>query len=219
MLQSLDINEFDEPLYEGASITTMHYHKEIFDFGNAAHLSEAAMNKLLLLIHKALPDGNKMVKNFKKLTSIFQYSSSFTESKICAHCLITIDEENVCSDTCRRNTTDRSVEDIVEFIKMDSSKKQLIDIIRRNKQMIIDYPRVVDEISSCDIMTAKVYRERFKNKITSDDTASVTLMLHIDGFPLVHWTKKHTWLFTASIIEIPPFLRENKFNMILVSLW
>lgn len=220
LLESVSGDEVNRPLYEGAPVMAKFYHKQLFEFANSVRLDVKAMNKLLKLIDSALPHPNNLVKSYKKLTSIFQLSSSFLETTVCVICSNIIDLNNHCSYTCQQNELERRVGDIIEFVSMDQSKKQLVDVIRRNKHLIIDYPRLVDETLPCDIMTRSIYRKKRKNKqLLLDQRYPVTLMLHIDGFPVVHWTKKHTWLVTGSIIEIPPCLRENQINMLLISLW
>ncbi|CAF2984155.1 unnamed protein product [Rotaria sp. Silwood2] len=212
--------EVDEPLYNGASITFRCYHKQILEFGNLVKLNDSNMSKLLKLIDNALPIGNKLVKSNKKLVSIFQEHSSFTKVLKCTKCLEIVNNNNCCSITCEQNQTQRRVGDIIEHLSVGRSNKQLIEIIRRNKQLILNYPQLVEKLLPCDVMTRLVYHKKKKNLQTiSNNMFPITLMLHIDSTPIVHWTKKHTWLVTASIVEIPPPLRENQFNLLLLSLW
>ncbi|CAF1265868.1 unnamed protein product [Rotaria sp. Silwood1] len=212
--------ELDEPLYDGAPVTFIRYHKQILEFGNLVKLNGSNMNKLLKLIGNALPIGNKLVKSHRKLVSIFQERSSFNEVLRCTKCLEIIDNNNYCSIICEKNQCQRRVGDIIEHISVDRSNRQLIEIIRRNKHLILSYPQLVDKLLPCDVMTGLVYEKIIKNlQTSSNNTFPITLMLHIDSTPIVHWNKKHTWLVTASIIEIPPPLRENQFNILLLSVW
>jgi len=121
---------------------------------------------------------------------------------------------------CARNECQRLVNDVIEHVSVDCSNRQLIAIIRRNKHLILDYPQFVDKLLPCDVLTGSVYEKKRKDlQTTSNDTFPITLMLHIDSTPIVHWSKKHTWLVTASIVEIPPPLRENQVNLLLLSVW
>ena len=178
------------------------------------------MNKLLKLIGNALPIGNKLLKSYKKVVSIFQKTSSFNEVLRCTNCLKIIDNDNHCSITCEQNDCQRGVSCVIEHISADRSNTQLIEIIRRNKHLILNYPQLVDKLLPCDVMTGSIYEEKQKYlQAISDDTYPVTLMLHIDSTPIVHWSRKYTWFVTASIVEIPPPLRENQLNLLLLSVW
>ncbi|CAF4442449.1 unnamed protein product [Rotaria sp. Silwood2] len=211
--------EADEPLYTGAPVTFKSYHKQILEFGASVKLSESNMNKLLNLIGNALPIENKLLKSYKKILTIFETTSTFNEALKCRYCLATIDRTNSCSIICGQNNCQRRIGDVIEHITVNRSYGQLIEIIRRNKNLILNYPQLANNLLPGDIITGSIYQQKRKNLKALNDTYPITLMIHIDGFPLIHWTKKHTWLVTGSIAEIPPPLRENQLNMLLLSLW
>ncbi|CAF3640968.1 unnamed protein product [Rotaria socialis] len=211
--------ELDQPLYDGAPVSIKCYHKQIVDFGNLVQLTDSNMNKLLKLIRNALPFKNKLLKSYKKVVSLFQKKSSFNEVLRCTSCLEIINN-NYCSIICERNYSQRLVGDVIEHFSTDRSNTQLIDVIRRNKQLILTYPQLVDKLLQCDVMTQLICKEKRKElQAASNDTYPITLMLHIDSTPIVHWSRKHTWFVTASIVEIPPPLRENHLNLLLLSIW
>ncbi|CAM4847675.1 unnamed protein product, partial [Rotaria magnacalcarata] len=213
------VEQEDEPLYSGAPVTFKSYHKQILEFGNSVKLSDSDMNKLLQLIGNALPIENKLLKSYKKLLTTFKTTSSFNQELKCKYCLRRIDRTNSCSLICEQNKSQRRIGDIIEHVSINRSYGQLIEIIRRNKHLILDYPQIANNLLPCDVISGSTYQEKRKNLKSLNGTYPVTLMIHIDGFQLVHWTKKHSWLVTASIAEIPPPLRENKLNMLLLSLW
>jgi hypothetical protein len=47
----------------------------------------------------------------------------------------------------------------------------------------------------------------------------ISLMLHLDGISLGESNKLSLWLFSCSIIELPPHLRNKRSNMPLLSAW
>lgn len=207
-------------MYEGAPITTNYFHKQIYEFGNSVKLNHSSMNNLLKLIKNALPVENKLMKSYKNIISLFKKSTSFNETLRCTTCLEIIKQNNSCSMFCEKNGQQRQTDNYIEHVYIHSLDKQLIDIIRRNKHLITTYPQLADKLLQCDVTTGLVYQEKKKNlQKISNDIHMITLMLYIDGTPIVRWTKKHTWLVMASIAEIPPPLRENKYNMLLLSVW
>ncbi|CAF3091060.1 unnamed protein product [Rotaria sp. Silwood2] len=220
-VQSAEIiaEQEDEPLYTGAPVTFKSYHKQILEIGNSVKLSDSNMNKLLQLIGNALSIENKLLRSYKKLLTAFKITSTFNQELKCKYCLRIIDKTNSCSIICKQDKCQRRIGDVIEHVSVNRSYGQLIEIIRRNKHLILDYPQIANNLLPCDVISGSTYQEKRKNLKSLNGTYSVTLMIHIDGFQLVHWTKKYTWLVTASIAEIPPPLRENKLNMLLLSLW
>lgn len=51
------------------------------------------------------------------------------------------------------------------------------------------------------------------------DTNFISLILHIDGVSLSKSTKLMLWLLSGVFIELPPHLRYQRSNMILLSIW
>ena len=43
--------------------------------------------------------------------------------------------------------------------------------------------------------------------------------MHLDGVGLTKSTKLKLWLFSGSIVELPPQLRYRRYNMPLISIW
>ncbi|CAF4295757.1 unnamed protein product, partial [Rotaria sordida] len=160
----------DELLYTGAPVTSKSYHKQILEFGNSVKLSDSNMNKLLQLIGNALPIENKLLRSYKKLLTAFKITSTFNQEHKCQ----------------------RRIGDVIEYVSVNRSYGQLIEIIRRNKQLILDCPQIANNLLPCDVISGSIYQEKRKNLKSLNGTYSVTLMIHIDGFQLVHWTKKQT---------------------------
>ncbi|CAF1423541.1 unnamed protein product, partial [Rotaria sordida] len=193
--QSVEITaeQEDEPLYTNAPVTSKSYHKQILEFGNSVKLSDSNMNKLLQLIGNALPIENKLLKSYKKLLTAFKTTSTFNQELKCKYCLRIIDKTNSCSIICKQDKCQRRIGDVIEHVSVNRSYGQLIEIIRRNKHLILDYPQIANNLLPCDVISGSTYQEKRKNLKSLNGTYSVTLMIHIDGFQLVQWTKKHTW--------------------------
>ena len=47
----------------------------------------------------------------------------------------------------------------------------------------------------------------------------VSLLLHLDGVGLTRSTQLKLWLFSGSIVELPPKLHNRRYNMIALSIW
>jgi hypothetical protein len=47
----------------------------------------------------------------------------------------------------------------------------------------------------------------------------LTLLLHVDGISVPKSSRLKMWLFSSSIIELPPQLRYRRYNMPIISFW
>ncbi|CAF4164439.1 unnamed protein product [Rotaria magnacalcarata] len=82
------------------------------------------------------------------------------------------------------------------------------------------------------------YKERIKNNINDHETQDlpfgqlyrdllekyhleniISILLHVDGISLTRSTRLKMWLFSGSLVELPPLLRYRRYNMLLLSIW
>ncbi|CAF5161886.1 unnamed protein product, partial [Rotaria magnacalcarata] len=67
-------------------------------------------------------------------------------------------------------------------------------------------------------MTDICYGEFYCNK-SNVTTNRITFTVHVDGSPLVKSSKQSMWPCFASIVELPPPIRDYQKNIVLLSLW
>ncbi|CAF1305257.1 unnamed protein product, partial [Didymodactylos carnosus] len=215
----IEPNENDEvPLYPGSTISARQYHKSIINFCSESRLDEKNTTKLLRLIATALPLGHNLVKTTAKLYNTIDNRPSFVEKLLCCKCMFSIASQNRCSTSCELNGKQHLVKDVIEWVR--ATDYQLEEVIRRNKNLIKTYPSSSTHFVPCDIIAQEFYQRKYSDLRDIDDNVyPVTLSLHLDGAPIVKWSKKQTWLFSASIVEIPPPLRDYTTNLILLGFW
>lgn len=65
------------------------------------------------------------------------------------------------------------------------------------------------------------FNRLYQNMISrlANDTNFVSLILHIDGVSICKSSKLTLWLLSGVFIELPPHLRYQRSNMILLSIW
>ena len=60
----------------------------------------------------------------------------------------------------------------------------------------------------------------YQQLLTMNDGENlISLLLHADGIGLTRSTKLKMWMFSGSLIELPPKLRNRHCNMVLISIW
>lgn len=96
----------------------------------------------------------------------------------------------------------------------------VIRILTRLSSSIIQYRAKIalndDSEHTKDIPFGSLYQDLLKK---NDGKNLLTLLLHLDGVSVTRSTKLKMWLFSASIVELPPKLRSRRCNMVLISIW
>ncbi|CAM4944421.1 unnamed protein product [Rotaria socialis] len=111
---------------------------------------------------------------------------------------------------------EKSIADIYDINLKDvftKLVKRLTPIIEEYKQKIYNN---IDEQETQDILFGYLYGELLK-EYSSENILS--LILHLDGVGLTRSSKLKMWLFSGSIVELPPIFRYRRYNMILMSIW
>lgn len=98
--------------------------------------------------------------------------------------------------------------DIDEIVHLDA-QSQLSAIVDRNYSFL-NKPQLYP---FSDVCNGDYYRNR-PNKQNQ-----LTLIVHCDGAPLVRSSKQSIWPLFASIVELPPPIREHQRNIVLLALW
>ena len=100
---SMDDDNFDQPLYPGATLTYFESHLQVFQYALRHRLTKLAFGDLLNLIDNHLPPTNSMVslyklkKHFLHLYQDITYTTHFCCSS-CHACLPTL--ETPCPNDC-----------------------------------------------------------------------------------------------------------------------
>jgi hypothetical protein len=86
---------------------------------------------------------------------------------------------------------------------------QLNAIVNRN-EAFLNKPELYP---SSDVCRGTYYARR------SNAVNQLTLIVHCDGAPLIRSSKQSIWPLFASVVELPPPIREHQRNIILLALW
>jgi hypothetical protein len=99
-------------------------------------------------------------------------------------------------------------------------KEQLKSIITRNISL---FDRT-EFFPPFDIKSSSLYKTSTtltsqSNNLSNPTVYPITLNIHTDGAPLVRSVKLSLWPCLASIVELPPQIREKQINIVVLSLW
>ena len=206
---SEDDYDFDgRPLYNGSSITVNHAIHQISDFYLNANLDKHKVNGLLRLIKHLLPKPNFLPSAWKGVQKSFHRVTSTSLNLLCDNCYhsCSSDGKNFkscvnpkCSTSFRR----REATEIIEIVRFDV-RSQIEYIMNRN----ISFLNKSQLFPPSDICFGEQYQ------YTSNKTNNrISLIVHADGAPLIRSSKKSIWPCFASIVELPPPIREFQSNI------
>ena len=210
-------------LYENSCVSVKAAALDIISIAIEFNFPKIAVERLLKLFKSLLPMPNVLPTTYPSLMKTVDAKSTSTSTyycNICSYvCSIRSGRKYCLHDNCpRKNQPLRNCE-ISEVVTMDI-KEQIRSIISRNISLFNNdkyFPPF-------DIKSRSFYRMSAKSTNQSHTLSnlkihSITLNIHTDGAPVVKTTKASLWPCLASIVELPPQIREKQTNILILCLW
>lgn len=204
------------PIFESSQISIFETVTSLFNFATKANLSKFTIDQLLRLVKSLLPIPNSLPTTHQGMMKVLGSAGEFETKYHCVNCyqLCTETFSYVICDNRKCNNSFNSrplkVSERCEVVTLDI-RSQIKSIIRRNKQY---FSTDNDLFPAFDIRRAKFYQTNIK-----DNKQRITLVIHADGAPLVRSTRMALWPLFASVVELPPPIREYQENIIVLALW
>jgi hypothetical protein len=211
---SLSNSENSPPLFTGSSMTVQGAVRRLSSFYIDFNLNKNAVIRLLRIIKELLPSPNSLPTTWKSLMKVFGYASSSRKTFLCCRCFQQCDKSANGEKKCRNpncSLSNRMLKStqLVELIHMDI-RSQIRALLNRNYLLL----NRTDLYPKTDICFADHYRH-----LPGESINCITLIVHTDGAPLIKLSKQSLWPCFASIVELPPPVRDYQNNIIVLSLW
>ena len=149
------------------------------------------------------------------LLSLLNVKDIFTKRSVCLLCEICLKYgKNECS-RCRSSDpkTIADIYDVDIYLVLET-------VIKRLSSKIEEYNCQIKQNNDLDqtndIPFNALYQQLLKQ---NPDKNLISLLLHLDGVGLTKSTQLKMWLFSGSVIELPPHIRYRRYNMVLLSIW
>ncbi|CAF2264380.1 unnamed protein product [Rotaria magnacalcarata] len=218
---NIGINDFPDespPLFSGSSITTAAATNRIMKFSLYANLDKLKSKKLLQLIKSLLPSPNHLLTSHKQILKQCGRTTMFTAQHYCVHCSdiassLKLGGKMCSSINCIGSQRTLQTHELTEVVTVNI-RSRLESILSCNIEVLTGKTNHL--FPSGDISRFKYYRLNTMNK---ENDNVISLILHADGAPLIRSTKQSLWPCYASIIELPPPIREYKSNILTLALW
>ncbi|CAF3867587.1 unnamed protein product [Rotaria sordida] len=188
----------------------------LMQFAADANLDKSHTIKLLKLVKSLLPQPNGLPVSHKNVLKIFGRTSSFSTKYICERCgydttIIKCGIKRCSNSQCLFSNQNLVNSRVTEIVTMDI-RSSLHAIVKRNSKLILDNKNLTP---TGDIVNFAHYIKNNKEK----KERTLTLLLHADGAPLVRSSRQNLWPLFASVIEIPPPVRDYQRNILILALW
>ena len=201
-------------LYNNCPLSTEATAIAIMSFVVEYNASKNMTQDLIKLIKSVLPIPNYLPTTYNGILKLVDNIPNSSSEYYCNSC------RGLCSQRSSRKFCENENcllkhkplrnREISEIIMLDF-KSQLKSIISRNQTMFNNH----DLFSSFDIQSGSHYKTTLNlvDKLSisySEKIYPITLNIHTDGAPLVRTTKSSIWPCMASLVELPPQIREMK---------
>ncbi|CAF4416802.1 unnamed protein product [Didymodactylos carnosus] len=185
--------------------------KLLADFYSNANLDKTNVIRLFKLIKALLPQPNKLPVTLNKILKLYDKECLSMTKFVCSLCnhlylRKRYGQKKCINQDCVFNQKTLKSYQITEVINLDI-KSQLETIICGNQNILncgILFP-------SADVCYGQYYQEKAQ-KIN-------TVALNCDGAPLIRTSKRSLWPCFATIMELPPPIREYQRNILVYALW
>jgi hypothetical protein len=202
------------PLYSGSSVTVSTAIRLINDYYLNINLDKQKLNGLLRLIKSLLPKPNLLPSTWNRMNKSLHHLSLSSTTFLCGDCYQLCNRSGtthkICvNSNCAKSSRQLRSTEIIEIVRFDI-RAQIQSVMVRNVELI----NKSHLFPSSDICFAEHYQQMFNM-----NNNQITLIVHSDGAPLVRSSKQSIWPCFASIVELPPPVREFQSNIIILALW
>jgi Transposase family tnp2 len=212
--EDTDIISNHDKLFEGSQYSVVEALKKLNSLWLDLNLHKSAVIKLLRTIKDLLPTSNNLPTTWNSVLRTLGHASVARTHFLCASCFQDLHRLSFGIRTCQNGQCKyykkhlKSTQ-IVEIVHMDV-RSQLQKILMRNEKLF----NRTDLYPTTDICFGSYYKE-----YSSTSTNRITVIVHTDGAPLIKLSKQNLWPCFASLVELPPPVREYQENIVVMALW
>ena len=210
-------------LYKNCPISVKTAATTIISIAIEFNFPKIAVERILKAFKSFLPMPNTLPTTQKSLFKAIGVKSTSATKYHCNSCrqLCSIRSGRKYCDNPSCEFKNRSLRNgqVSEIVTMDV-KEQLKSIIGRNISLF-NNPECFPPF---DIKSRSVYNKLSSStsncsQTNNDQIHPITLNIHTDGAPMIRTTKSALWPCLASIVELPPYVRERQTNIVILCLW
>ena len=177
--------------------------------------SEIDSSSFVLLDSFAGCDANLSLFSSFRNVFLLGFDCSKQVMYYCRECLcrLLVPDQSECSTGCSFHGRRRPFTNVSELV-VNGVKDEIRSTAQRYLNLIMEYPDCAHRVLPSDVLNGSVYR-RLKN----NNEQQLTIMLHTDGAPVTTIGGKSLWPIQATIVEIPPPVRDHTDAVMVFAAW
>lgn len=195
------------PTFSGCQLSVNDCSLLIVSFVVRHNLTGEAEKDLVQLIRMIIPSENSLPKSFNKVFS--KLSDIKTNIKVINYCKICREELNnnheCVNDDCNNYSNKQFGFDSFHYVDI---KPQLTDILNSYYPSIKEYRE--SDLQYMDFINSSFYKK---------EENTFQICVYTDGVPIFKNPSKSAWPVFASIVELPPSLRESRKSKIIAGVY
>ncbi|CAF2605787.1 unnamed protein product [Rotaria sp. Silwood2] len=209
-----DIN-MQTKLFQSCPLSIREACLALIQLARRLNLDKSGIKVLLNDIRCLFPSNLKLPQTVQGLMKIIGFEYSNKVMYYCLECLCRFSspEQKQCTDECKLNNTRRPFRNVIEVVTNDI-RDEISLTAKRYINLINEYYQCSNTFLPCDVINGSIY-ERLKNK----KQPQLTIALHTDGAPVTKMGGKSLWPIQATILEIPPPIRDYKSAVMIFGAW
>jgi hypothetical protein len=202
-------------LYRHSAVSVHQSALILVRFCRKVNLNKRGVKNLLNTLHDLLPIPNKLPRTHSGLIRQVRLAPSKRVSYHCCQCMTRLSSANDshCSPQCSLDKRPRLPVHVGELYTADVEKQ--VKIVAENHLSLIANYTQNFHLIPCDIPNSRIFR---RLPHTSNEK-HLTLLLQTDGAPLIKLGTKSLWPIQASIVEIPPPVRDYESAVMVLGAW
>ena len=214
--EHIDLND-DRRLHSLTDICTYDACVQLMKLLRNSRVCKAQVKGFMSFFKNILPTPNNLPSTMNELLSKINVKACFEKRIVCSLCGREVDLKSKrcthCSNFDKKHLI--FIYDMHFNAILTSKIKRLFNIIQDYKEKIdCGFNRYNNE--AYDIPFAQTYQNLLQKHCEGN---FISLLFHVDGISLCKSTKLKMWIFSSSIIELPPSFRYCRQNMPLISVW
>jgi hypothetical protein len=203
-------------LHYYTNMSTKEFCSKLLTLLRNSNICKSHANHLLSFISSILPTPHNAPKKTEDVLKQLEIENNiFKKYIICTNCNNNVSVQKKfcvkCSSSDSKTFAFIYDMNIEEYIKNIYIRLKIEIDQYRNQLRLMD-----DNDKSNDIGFNHLYQQLLK-KNSNDEF--ITFLLHLDGIGLAKSSKMKLWLFSGSIIELRPQLRNRRYNNVVFSFW
>lgn len=215
-VEKVSIDSLENELHPFTHMSIKETMSEFLQILRRSQISKKESENLLSFIRSILPFPNQMPKNRNTLLERIGVTDYFSKRTICILC-----EKEFSNDQHLCWKSIKTEKKNIAYIFDTDIHGLLSNVVLRLSSEIEEYKRLIlnsnsNSKSMYDIPFGEIYRSLLRKHPKEN---LLSLLLHVDGISLAKSTKLKLWICDATLVELPPTLRNRRSNILLLSMY